>query len=109
MNRSKQPLCSACFYYLYQTSTAVMNEAWRNRITYWTLAILPFCGILVLAFQRESFFFFCFFLFYLFIYRPTLDTRRLLSLNVIEERDAWRFFVPLLVDRFRYQKALWLG
>lgn len=86
-----------------------MNTIWRNRLTYWALAIIPFCCTLVLAVQGSSFFFFCFFLFYLLIYRPTLDTQRLLSLNAIEEKDAWRFFVPLAVNRFRYQRALWLG
>lgn len=85
-----------------------MNPKVVNRLVYWTLSIVPAVGIYFGGRMLGSFWFFLFFLFYLFIYRPTLDIQRLLSLKRIDEKDAWRFFVPFAVDRWKYNKSLWL-
>ncbi|MGC1243943.1 MAG: hypothetical protein WA874_20280 [Chryseosolibacter sp.] len=89
----------------------IMNNKWKNRFLYWTLATIPLLAIVMLSSLKilDSFFFFMFLLFYTFTYRPLLDIRRLLSLGVIEEKDAWRFFVPFAIDKIRYIKPLWLG
>jgi hypothetical protein len=86
-----------------------MNDEWRNRILYWALAIVPFSGVFIIGELLGSSWFVLFLLLYIFIYRPTLDTQRLMSLNKIEEKDAWRFFVPFCVDHTRYIRSLWLG
>jgi hypothetical protein len=40
---------------------------------------------------------------------PFVDTQRLMSLKKIEEKDAWRFFIPFAIDRMPYVKSLWWG
>jgi|SRR5690349_23292489 len=87
----------------------LMDDRWRNRLRYWALAVLPLVAIVLGSKLIGSFWFVIFLLFYVFIYRPALDTRRLLSLQAIEEKDAWRFFIPLAVDRIRYTRQLWWG
>lgn len=85
-----------------------MNPKSVNRILYWALCLLPAVAIYLAGQILGSFWFVLLLLFYLFIYRPTLDVQRLLSLKKIEEKDAWRFFVPFAIDRFRYNRNLWL-
>ena len=85
-----------------------MNPKSVNRILYWALCLLPPVAIYFAGEILGSFWFVLLLLFYLFIYRPTLDVQRLLSLKKIEEKDAWRFFVPFATDRFRYNRNLWL-
>lgn len=87
----------------------LMSEKLKNRLLYWALAIVPFLGVIGIGKFYDPFLFFIFFLFYLFIYRPLLDIQRLLSLKKIQEKDAWRFFVPFAVDRLKYNRSLWLG
>ena len=88
-----------------------MNYKLKNRILFWILATIPLLAIVMLSSFEilDPFFFTMFLLFYIFTYRPLLDIRRLLSLGVIEEKDAWRFFVPFAVDKTKYIKPLWLG
>lgn len=87
-----------------------MSPKIKNRVLYWTLAILPLGAVYLFGRGvNDSVFFFFFFCVYFLWYRPLLDMRRLLSLGIIEEKDAWRFFVPFAIDRTRYIKALWLG
>ena len=86
-----------------------MNERWRNRILYWALAIIPLAGCILAGRVIGSAFFVLLLFFYIFTYRPLLDTRRLISLGKLEEKDAWRFFVPFAIDQTRYIRALWLG
>lgn len=85
-----------------------MNTRLHNRILYWALALIPLGGFPVIAEVFGSVWFVLYLLFYTFIYRPLIDTQRLMSLNVITEKDAWRFFVQLQVDTTRYLKNLWL-
>lgn len=88
-----------------------MNHKLKNRILFWVLATIPLFAIVTLSSLEilDSVFFLIFLLFYYFTYRPLLDIRRLLSLGVIEEKDAWRFFVPFAIDQTKYIKHLWLG
>lgn len=85
-----------------------MSRRWHNRILYWALAIIPFSGLWLVGRIYGPFWSVGFLLFYIFLYRPTLDTQRLISLGAIEEKDAWRFFVPLAVDKTRFIKKRWL-
>lgn len=102
MNGSKQLI-------LLSGNVQFMTEKVRNRILYWALAIVPLVGLWMLGKVCGPFWFVGLLLFYTFIYRPTLDTQRLMSLNAIEEKDAWRFFVPFAIDHTRYIKTLWLS
>ena len=86
-----------------------MTNKWRNRVLYWILATLPLVSICLGSDILGPMWFVGFLLFYTLIYRPALDTRRLMSLQAIEEKDAWRFFIPLAVDRIPYTKKLWWG
>lgn len=86
-----------------------MSSKLKNRLLYWILAAIPLALIVLAGKINGSYWFVAFLGFYVFIYRPALDTQRLLSLRVIEEKDAWKFFIPLAVDRTRYFKPLWLG
>ena len=87
-----------------------MDIKWKKRLLYWALAMGPLFSIMLLGrIISDPFFFVLFLLFYVFIYRPLLDTQRLMSLGELEEKDAWRFFVPFAVDQTKYIKALWLG
>ena len=86
-----------------------MGTKWRNRLLYWALALVPLLCAWLVAKMTASYFFVFFLFFYWLTYRPLLDTQRLMSLRKIEEKDAWRFFVPFAVDQTKYIKALWLG
>ena len=86
-----------------------MSLRLKNRLLYWILAAVPLGLIWLAGHINGPYWFVSFLMFYVFIYRPALDTQRLLSLQVIEEKDAWRFFIPLAVDRTRYFKLLWFG
>ena len=86
-----------------------MSRRWQNRILYWALAIIPLSGLWLVGRIYGSFWFVGFLFQYVFIYRPALDAQRLISLEAIEEKDAWRFFVPFAVDQTRFIKKLWLG
>jgi len=86
-----------------------MTEKWRNRFLYWALAIVPMSGLYIASQLLGGTWLVIFLFFYVFNYKPLLDTRRLISLGIIKEKDAWRFFVPFAVDQTRYIRSLWLG
>ena len=86
-----------------------MSQRWANRVLYWTLALGPIVIIYAGRSWLGSSFFWALLLFYYFIFKPTLDIQRLLSLNKIDEKDAWKFFVPFAVDQMKFNRSLWLG
>ena len=86
-----------------------MTQKLENRLLYWALAIVPFTGLWIVGRIYGSIWFTGLLLFYVLVYRPTLDTQRLMSLGAIEEKDAWRFFIPFAVDRTRYFRTLWFS
>ncbi|HEX7016567.1 MAG TPA: hypothetical protein VF191_13740 [Cyclobacteriaceae bacterium] len=44
---------------------------------------------------------------YFFVYRPVIATFRLLSLGVIDKKEAWKSLLPFWAERYRWY--LWLG
>lgn len=66
-----------------------MTETWRYRVLYWGLAIVPLTGLYATSTAFGSSGFVLYLLFYIFLYRPFIDTQRLINLNKIEEKDAW--------------------
>jgi hypothetical protein len=86
-----------------------MSDKWRNRLLYWLLATVPLACFCLASKMIGSGWFTVFLLLYILTYRPAIDAQRLMSLGAIEEKDAWRFFIPLAVDRIPYTKKLWWG
>ena len=84
-----------------------MSNRWLNRITFWALCIVPFATLILTSKMMGPIFFYTGLLFYFFLYRPFVHINRLLQLGAIEEREAWRQFVPFYGSR--YVKTLWLG
>jgi hypothetical protein len=81
-----------------------------NRILFWFLATVPLLVVIyVLPRTLEpAWFFACFFL-YMFLFRPAVVVWRLLTLDKIDEKAAWKFFIPLNLDETKYLRSLWLG
>jgi hypothetical protein len=84
-----------------------MNDRFVNTLIFWFLAIIPFCGLFMILNIYGSFWFSAFLLIYALIYRPLLHIGRLLNLKKIEEKDAWKFFIPFYGSK--YIKTLWFG
>lgn len=84
-----------------------MDDKWLDRIIFWILAIVPFWGLfLILGFYGGAWFG-VFAIIYALVYRPILHIFRLLKLKKIEEKDAWKFFIPFYGSK--YGRSLWLG
>jgi hypothetical protein len=84
-----------------------MNDKWVNRITFWLLAVVPFAGLFLLLSLYGAFWFSAFLLIYILLYRPILHIFRLLTLKKIDEKDAWKLFLPFY--HTRYWKNIWFG
>jgi hypothetical protein len=84
-----------------------MSDKWTNRITFWALCIVPFVSIIWMSKIMGPEFFVMFFFVYALLYRPFVHINRLLQLGAIEEKDAWRLFIPFYQTRFI--KIMWLG
>jgi hypothetical protein len=86
-----------------------MNQKWLNRIIFWLLCIIPWvCLVLLTKFQMIGpAWFVVGLLLYLLYYAPFVHINRLMQLKVIEEKDAWKLFIPFYHGR--YLKSLWLG
>lgn len=84
-----------------------MKNRFVGIILFWVAAIGPFAGVLLIGRVFGSYWFVIFLFIYALIYRPILHIIRLLSLGVIEEKDAWKFFLPFYQNK--YFKTLWFG
>ena len=85
-----------------------MSKKLVGVISFWLMAAAVPTGVLFLVSEiLGSFWFFFFLMLYVFLYRPFLNIHRLLSLKAIEEKEAWKFFVPF--HHTRYMKTLWFG
>ena len=82
-------------------------DPWLDRVLFWLLAIIPMVGIIIISGFYGSFWFVVFLMVYVLIYRPVLHIIRLLKLGKIEEKDAWKFFIPFYGAK--YIRSLWLG
>ena len=84
-----------------------MEDKWLNRVAFWILCIVPFFFVFIVGqFYGPVWFTICLLL-YATIYRPIVHIFRLLKLKAIEEKDAWKFFIPFY--QTKYIKTLWLG
>ena len=77
-----------------------MKDKLVNRIVFWMLAIIPFLSLFLILNVFGGYWFVTFLLIYTLIYRPLLHIFRLLSLQKIEEKDAWKLFIPFYHNRF---------
>ena len=84
-----------------------MEDRWLNRVVFWILCIVPFFFVFMVGQFYGSTWFTIGLLLYIAIYRPIVHIFRLLKLNAIEEKDAWKFFIPFY--QTKYIKTLWLG
>lgn len=84
-----------------------MSRKWLNRIEYYLLCTMPAPVLYIVNTMLGPAWFFTGFMLYIFWYRPFVDIYRLRKLGVIEEAEAWKFFLPLYASRYR--KVLWFG
>lgn len=84
-----------------------MNDRYLKRLLFWALAIVPFWFLFIIRGTFGAYWFVSFLLIYALIYRPIIHIFRLLDLNRIEEKDAWKFFIPFYDTR--YLRSIWLG
>lgn len=84
-----------------------MKDRLAGIILFWVAAIVPFLGLFILLKLYGTYWFVTFLLIYALIYRPILHIVRLLSLKAIEEKDAWKFFIPFYHNK--YFKSMWFG
>ena len=79
---------------------------WQSKTFFWAAAILPMALGPAISDLLCAYWFCTFLIIYILIYRPLINIFRLLSLSVIKEESAWRFFIPF--HHTRYMKDLWL-
>ena len=84
-----------------------MSNRWINRIVFWLLCALPLVALVLASKSLGSFFFYNGLMCYVFLYRPFIHINRLMQLRAIEEKEAWRLFVPFY--HTRYFRQLWFG
>lgn len=84
-----------------------MNNRWRNRITFWLLCIIPFSFVFLLRPYYGATWFVISLMLYAAIYRPILAIFRMLQLQLIEKKDAWKAFIPFYY--MTYTVDLWVG
>lgn len=74
---------------------------------FWTLCAVPLLALLLMSEIIGPIWFSAALLLYVVLYRPFLNINRLLQLRAIEERDAWKLFIPFYSAR--YLRTLWLS
>ena len=86
-----------------------MSNKWLNRIVFWALCNIPFALLILGAKSKavDPLVIIVGIIVYSLYYRPFLHIIRLMKLRVIEEKDAWKLFIPFY--HTRYIKPLWLG
>ncbi|MEJ1238602.1 hypothetical protein WBG78_10750 [Chryseolinea sp. T2] len=89
------------------SKTTVMATKWFNRIEFYLLCVIPIPALQMVNLTLGSGFFLAGLLLYVLWYRPFVHIYRLRKLGVIEEAEAWRFFMPFYANR--YMRELWLG
>jgi hypothetical protein len=84
-----------------------MHDKLVFRILFWFAAIAPLFAIELIGVAYGDSYLMILLLMYALTYRPIVHVLRLLQLGAIEEKDAWKFFVPLY--QLKYTRQLWLG
>ncbi|HYC84825.1 MAG TPA: hypothetical protein VEB86_06365, partial [Chryseosolibacter sp.] len=74
---------------------------------FWCMAIVPMFFVFLIGGFYGPYWFTTALLGYCLLYRPLLHIFRLLNLGAIEEKDAWKFFIPFYDAK--YLRKLWLG
>ena len=92
-------------------NTTKGNLTMKNRLIgifiYWAVTLIPFIGVFEMGELFGAYWFVSCMLIYALIYRPLVAIFRLLSLRAIEEKDAWKLFIPFYHTKFF--KTLWFG
>lgn len=84
-----------------------MSKQWVNRVVFWMLCVFPLAALLLMSKSMGPLFFYTGLMMYVFLYRPFIHINRLIQLGAIEEKDAWKLFIPFYSSR--YLRPLWLG
>ena len=84
-----------------------MKDKWLNRTVFYALCFVPAFFIILIYKVYGSTFLMISILIYSLIYRPIVHIYRCLQLGVIEEKDAWKFFIPFYWNK--YFKQVWFG
>jgi len=84
-----------------------MATKWINRFEFWALCIIPMPALYLVSETLGSAWFLSGLFLYVLWYRPFVHIYRLRKLRVIEEAEAWRFFMPFYHGK--YWRELWLG
>ncbi|MEJ7645592.1 MAG: hypothetical protein WKF87_13445 [Chryseolinea sp.] len=84
-----------------------MDDKWLNRIVFWLLVAVPLVVLVMLVPLIGPVLFTMGVFLYAAVYRPIVNIFRLLRLGAIEEKDAWKFFIPFYHTRF--MKRLFFG
>lgn len=86
----------------------VMKDRIVGIVLFWAAAaVVPCVCLFIISKVYGAVWFSIALLIYLFFYRPLVVIIRLLSLKAIEEKDAWKFFIPFYHNK--YFKTMWLG
>ena len=84
-----------------------MKDKWLNLIVFYGLCFVPiFFMALIYKVYGSTFLFFSAMI-YALIYRPIVHIYRCLQLGIIEEKDAWKFFIPFYWTKYFWK--VWFG
>lgn len=75
--------------------------------TFYFLILIPFILLIFLGIWGDSYLFMILILVYAVLYRPFIHILRLVSLNVIQVKEGWKLFIPII--DLKYFKKLYLG
>jgi len=84
-----------------------MKDKWLKRLEFYALCIAPMFVMLWISRNVGPAWFTISFFMYTFYYRPFVHIYRLGQMGAIEEKEAWKLFIPFY--HTRYMKQLWLG
>lgn len=84
-----------------------MKDKWLYRVLFWLGTAVPLYFVALIGSVFGSTYFVISLVIYILIYRPIVHILRLLQMGAIEEKDAWKFFIPFYGSR--YTKTMFFG